>query len=112
AALGSLLASEQSAKADVLQPHFRAKAKRIIWLTQAGAPSQLDLFDYKPGLVNYANQDLPDSVRMGQRLTGMTSSQKKYPCVPSIFKFHQRGQSGIWLSEVLPHTARIADRIC
>ncbi len=91
---------------------FEAKAKRVIWLTQAGAPSQLDLFDYKPNLSAQFDKDLPDSVRNGQRLTGMTSSQKRFPVAPSLFKFHQHGQSGMWLSELLPHTARFADDIC
>src|SRR6478609_5817535 len=92
--------------------HFAPKAKRIIWLTQAGAPSQLDLFDYKPHLAAQFDQDLPDSIRNGQRLTGMTSGQKRFPIAPSVFKFQQHGQSGMWLSELLPHTAKIADEIC
>ena len=93
-------------------PHFAPKAKRIIWLTQAGAPSQLDLFDYKPGLVEQFDKDLPESVRNGQRLTGMTAGQKRFPIAPSVFKFQQHGQSGMWLSELLPHTAKFADDIC
>jgi Protein of unknown function (DUF1501) len=93
-------------------PHMAPKARRVIWLTQAGAPSQLDLFDYKPGLKERFNQDLPDSVRQGQRLTGMTSGQARLPIAPSHFKFEQHGESGMWLSELLPHTARIADEIC
>lgn len=93
-------------------PHLAPKAKRIIWLTQAGAPSQLDLFDHKPGLATRFDEDLPDSVRNGQRLTGMTAGQKRFPIAPSVFKFQQHGQSGMWLSELLPHTARFADDIC
>ena len=93
-------------------PHFRPLAKRVIWLTQAGAPSQLELFDHKPGLSNYFDQDLPDSVRQGQRLTGMTAKQDRLPVAPSAYRFHQHGDSGMWLSELLPHTAQIADRIC
>lgn len=93
-------------------PQQPPKAKRIIWLTQAGAPSQLELFDYKPLLKDQFDKDLPDSVRQGQRLTGMTSGQARFPVCPSIYRFAQHGQSGIWLSEILPHTARIADRIC
>jgi hypothetical protein len=93
-------------------PHFAPKAKRIIWLTQAGAPSQIDLFDYKPGLAAQFDKDLPDSIRNGQRLTGMTSGQKRFPVAPSIFPFQQHGQSGMWLSELLPHTAKFADDIC
>jgi hypothetical protein len=92
--------------------HFAPKAQRIIWLTQAGAPSQIDLFDHKPGLVEYFDKDLPESVRDGQRLTGMTSGQKRFPVAPSVFEFKQHGQSGMWLSELLPHTAKFADEIC
>jgi hypothetical protein len=93
-------------------PHFAPRAKRIIWLTQAGAPSQLDLFDHKPGLASRFDQDLPDSVRGEQRLTGMTSGQKRFPIAPSVFKFQQHGQSGMWLSELLPYTSKFADEIC
>jgi hypothetical protein len=92
-------------------PHYAAKAKRIIYLFQSGAPSQLELYDYKPGLVAHRGIDIPDSIRMGQRLTGMTSGQKNFPVAPSIFKFDQYGQSGAWLSELLPHTAGIVDDI-
>jgi hypothetical protein len=93
-------------------PHFPAKARRVIWLTQAGAPSQLDLFDHKPHLKARFNEELPASIRRGQRLTGMTAGQSRFPVAPSKFRFTQHGDSGIWLSELLPHTARIADRIC
>jgi hypothetical protein len=88
------------------------RAKRVIWLTQAGAPSQLDLFDYKPQLAPMFDKDLPDSVRGQQRLTGMTASQKRFPIAPSVFSFHQHGQCGMWLSELLPHTAEFADDLC
>lgn len=93
-------------------PHFAPKAKRVIYLFQSGAPSQMELFDYKPQLEKFRAQNLPDSIRMGQRLTGMTSGQATFPVAPSIFKFQQHGQSGIWLSELLPHTATIADKLC
>jgi hypothetical protein len=93
-------------------PHFAPKARRIIWLTQAGAPSQLDLFDYKPNLTAQFDKDLPDSVRGEQRLTGMTSNQKRFPVAPSVFKFAQHGQTGHWMSELLPHTAKFADELC
>ncbi len=93
-------------------PHVMPKARRVIWLTQAGAPSQLDLFDYKPGLAQQFNQDLPASVRGGQRLTGMTAGQQRFPVCPSVFRYSQHGDSGMWLSELLPHTGSIADRIC
>ena len=89
-------------------PDFAPKAKRIIWLTQAGAPSQLDLFDYKLRF----NEDLPDSVRQGQRITTLTSGQRRLPVAPSLFSFKQYGQSGQWMSELLPHTARMADELC
>ena len=71
----------------------------------------MDLYDYKPGLTKRYAEELPDSIRKGQRLTGMTSSQKKFPVAPSIYKFAQHGKAGIWLSELLPHTAKIADEI-
>ncbi len=92
--------------------HFAPKAKRVIWLTQAGAPSQLELLDYKPGLEDQFDKDLPDSIRNGQRLTGMTSSQKRFPIAPSAYKFQQHGKSGAWMSELLPHTSRFADELC
>ena len=75
-------------------PHFAPKAKRIIYLFQNGAPSQLDLFDYKPKLQEMFGQDLPASIRMGQRLTGMTADQKKFPLAGTVFKFNQHGQAG------------------
>ncbi|MEX2113384.1 MAG: DUF1501 domain-containing protein [Pirellulales bacterium] len=93
-------------------PHFTPKAKRVIYLFQSGAPSQMDLFDYKPGLNDARGAELPDSVRRGQRLTSMTSTQESFPIAPSMFKFAQHGQSGAWLSELLPHTASVADELC
>lgn len=93
-------------------PHHAAKAKRVIWLFQSGGPSQLETFDPKPGLAQLRGQDLPESVRKGQRLTTMTASQSSFPMVESAFKFRQHGDSGAWLSELLPHTASIADDIC
>ena len=92
-------------------PHFAPKAKRVIYLFQSGAPSQLDLFDYKPQIRERRGIELPDSVRMGQRITTMTSGQKSFPVAPSVFKFAQHGQSGAWLSELLPHTSGIVDDI-
>ncbi len=91
--------------------HHAPKAKRVIWLFMADAPSQLDLFDYKPSLQQHFDKDLPDSVRMGQRITTMTSGQARFPVAPSIFKFQQHGKHGAWLSELLPHTAGIVDDI-
>ncbi len=93
-------------------PHYAPKAKRVIYLFQSGAPSQMDLFDPKPKLEERRGEELPDSIRKGQRLTGMTSNQKKFPVAPTLFKFAQHGPGGIWLSELLPHTAGIADEIC
>ena len=113
AALASLLNPELSAAQGIAGiPHFAPKAKRVIWLTQAGAPSQLDLFDYKPNLRAMFDKDLPDSIRNGQRVTGMTSGQARFPIAPSIFTFKQYGQSGHWMSELLPHTSRLADDLC
>ncbi len=95
-------------------PHFRPKAKRVIYLHMEGAPSQIDLFDYKPQLRERYDQDLPDSIRQGQRLTGMTSTQTRFPVAPSIFRFrrYENSQDGVWLSELIPHTASIAGEMC
>lgn len=92
-------------------PHFAPKAKRVIFLFQAGGPSQLELFDAKPNLEKFRAQNLPDSIRMGQRLTGMTAHQSSFPTAPSLYKFAQHGKSGAWLSELLPHTAKVVDDI-
>ncbi len=92
--------------------HFAPKAKRIIYLFQNGAPSQLESFDYKPMLNKLAGQDLPESVRKGQRLTGMTSGQKNFPMVGSFFGFKQYGQAGTWVSDIFPNIGKIADDIC
>lgn len=116
-ALGSLLipdlfsgAEEELAVKGL--PHFAPKAKRIIYLFQNGAPSQLDLFDYKPMLQKMHSEELPASIRMGQRLTGMTADQKKFPLAGTYFKFNQYGESGAWMSELLPHTSKIVDDLC
>jgi hypothetical protein len=90
-------------------PHFAPKARRVIYLFQSGGPSQMELFDYKPRLVDFQGQDLPDSVRKGQRLTGMSATQTSFPIVPSKFQFAKHGDSGAWVSELLPYTAKIAD---
>lgn len=92
-------------------PHHAPKAKRIIYLHQSGAPSQLDLFDPKPKLADRFGEELPDSIRRGQRLTGMTSNQKNFPVAPSKFQFARHGKSGTWLSELLPHMATVVDDI-
>ncbi len=93
-------------------PHFAPKAKRIIYLFQSGAPSQHELWDYKPKLAEMRGTDLPPSVRGEQRLTAMTASQTSFPLVPSLFKFAQHGESRAWVSELMPHTAKIVDDLC
>src|SRR5262245_57839883 len=107
AALATLL----EARGDNATPPT-AKAKRVIYLFQSGAPSQMDLFDYKPKLADLRATELPDSIRMGQRLTGMTSRQEKFPVAPSMFRFARHGKCGARLSDLLPHTAKIADELC
>ena len=117
-ALGSLLIpgifnkGEDEVIATLGLPHFAPKAKRVIYLFQNGAPSQLESFDYKPMLNKLHGTDLPESIRQGQRLTGMTSGQTKFPLVGSYFKFQQYGKSGAWVSELFPHIAGIADELC
>lgn len=125
-ALGSLLGTGcfRSSEQGILTPetsgiqgildktHFAPKAKRVIYLFQSGGPSQLELFDYKPLLNKRRGEDLPESVRQGQRLTGMTSNQDAFPLVGSNFKFNQHGQSGAWISELLPYTSKIVDELC
>ncbi len=118
AALGSLMIPDLfsgSSEEKMLMaglPHFAPKAKRIIYLFQNGAPSQLDLFDYKPKLQDMFGQDLPASIRMGQRLTGMTADQKKFPLAATKFRFNQYGDHRAWISELLPYTAKAANDIC
>jgi hypothetical protein len=105
AALSDLLA-------DAGVGHLAPRAKRVIYLFQSGAPSQLETFDYKPGLEKLHKSELPDSVRQGQRLTGMTSGQKNFPVAASKFKFARHGRCGAWVSELLPHTGGVADDLC
>jgi len=93
-------------------PHFAAKAKRVIYLHMVGGPSQMDLFDYKPQMNDWYDKDLPESIRNGQRLTTMTSGQARFPIAPSKYKFAQYGQSGMWISELLPETAKVVDDMC
>lgn len=114
AALAGLLRKDLEGAADALPglPHFAPTAKRVIYLFQSGAPSQMDLFDYKPRLAEFARQELPDSIRMGQRLTGMTSTQKSFPVAPSVFQFRRHGSSGAWVSELLPRLATVVDDLC
>ncbi len=91
------------------EPHFRPRAKRAIYLFMSGGPSQLDMYDYKPKLLDRYDTDLPESIRNGQRLTTMTSGQARFPIAPTRFRFAQHGQAGAWVSELLPHTAQVVD---
>ena len=93
-------------------PHFAPKAKRVIYLFQGGAPSQHELWDYKPKLAELRGTELPESIRAGQRLTPMTATQEGFPVIPSIFEFAQHGESRAWISELMPHTAKVADDLC
>ncbi|MBX3441288.1 MAG: DUF1501 domain-containing protein [Planctomyces sp.] len=117
-ALADLLLQDRSATAGLATPgalpalHHPPRAKRVISLFQSGGPSQLETFDYKPLLNEMWGQALPDSVRQGQRLTGMSANQAALPLAGSVFPFQQHGESGIWMSDLLPHTAQQADRLC
>ena len=112
AALASLIGSHAQAQPARSVPHFAPKAKRVIYLFQSGGPSHLELFDYKPRLRSLHGSELPASIRQGQRLTGMTSGQSSFPVIAPRFGFQRHGKNGVWLSELLPHTGRIADEIC
>ena len=118
-ALGSLLGGAAPLRADGAPAgptgvHFRPRAKRVIYLHMVGAPSQIDLFDHKPGLRRRFDEDLPESIQQGQRLTGMTSGQARFPVAPSIFRFsrYANREDGIWISELMPHTARLSKELC
>jgi Protein of unknown function (DUF1501) len=107
------LAAAPAAERGVLgSPHAAPKAKRVIYLFQAGGPSQLETFDYKPLLNQRNGEDLPASVRMGQRLTGMSGNQSTLPLAGSVFPFRRHGKSGAWVCDLFPHTARIVDELC
>src|SRR5262245_11692016 len=122
AALSSLLGERAGAQqpagaatgigAALPRTHFAPKARNIIYLHMVGGPPQMDLYDYKPQMRPWFDRDLPDSVRMGQRLTTMTSGQARFPIAPSKFKFARHGQSGMWVTELLPNTARMVDDMC
>jgi hypothetical protein len=104
--------TEATGRSGVLRStHFPAKAQRVIYLFMSGGPSHIDLLDYKPALRRHHGQELPASIRMGQRVTGMTSGQASFPCVAPMFQFQRHGRSGLWLSELLPHMGSIADDI-
>src|SRR5438105_744140 len=118
AALATLLGEDLRAADDPLKTHgvlpklhFAPKAKRVIYLFMSGGPSHIDLFDWKPRLKEHFGEDLPGSVRMGQRITGMTSGQKTLPVAPSMFKFAQHGKAGTWVSDLLPNIATITDEM-
>ena len=110
-ALASLLGNSASGREGgaLGMGYFPARVKRVIWLFMAGAPSQLDMFDYKPQMADWFDKDLPESVRQGQRLTTMTASQARFPIAPSKFTFQQHGECGKWVSELLPRTGSMAD---
>ena len=116
-AVSSLLGREAMG-ANLLQggdssvPHFAPRAKRVIYMFMSGGPSHIDLFDYKPAMRELHGQELPESIRRGQRLTTMTSGQTSFPCVAPMFDFKRHGQHQTWVSELLPHTAKIVDDIC
>jgi hypothetical protein len=110
AALASLLKGEGKGLGGL--PHFQPTARRVIYLFQSGGPSQMELFDYKPKLVELQGTELPASVRMGQRLTAMSATQSSFPVVPSSWAFARHGESGAWVSELLPHTAKVVDELC
>ncbi|MCA9089378.1 MAG: DUF1501 domain-containing protein [Planctomycetaceae bacterium] len=116
AALASLLGPASSlfgSEAGPSGPHFAPQAKRVIYLHMVGGPAQMDLFDYKPGMQDWYDKDLPESIRNGQRLTTMTSGQARFPVAPSKFKFSQAGECGMWMNtELLPNLAQKADKIC
>ena len=112
AALASLFRQEGLAGPAGSLAHFAPKAKRVIYLFQSGGPSHLEMWDHKPKLAKLTGTELPDSIRMGQRLTGMTSGQKSFPVIGSKFKFTQQGKNGTWISELLPHTGKIIDDLC
>lgn len=111
---GASGSSASDFEAEILRalPHMAPKAKRVVYLFMSGGPSQFETFDYKPKLAGLAGQQLPDSVRQGQRLTGMSANQSSLPMVPSVFKFKKHGKSDTWVSELLPYTARVVDELC
>ncbi|MGD2018878.1 MAG: DUF1501 domain-containing protein, partial [Planctomycetota bacterium] len=110
--LGALALSRLLGGDEAAVPHFAPKAKRVVYLFQSGGPSHIDLFDYKPVMRELHGEELPESVRGGQRVTGMTAGQKSFPVLAPPFEFAQHGESGAWVSELMPWTARIADRLC
>ncbi|MFZ4768448.1 MAG: DUF1501 domain-containing protein, partial [Roseimicrobium sp.] len=112
-ALANMLSSAQASQGGLVGlPHFAPKAKRVIFLFMSGGPSQMESFEYKPVLSQKQGVEFPDSLRNGKMLPGMSGSQSHFPLVGSPFKFAQHGQSGAWISELFPHTAKVADDLC
>src|SRR3954447_15753728 len=111
---GNALASStpRSSLLSAARTHFAPKAKQVIYLHMVGGPSQIDLFDYKPQMQEWYDKDLPESIRNGQRLTTMTSGQSRFPVAPTKYKFAQHGQCGMWVTELLPWTAKMVDDMC
>src|SRR6202050_3760483 len=117
AALASLMGESRAQEptglgAALPHTHHVPKARQVIYLHMVGGPPQMDLYDYKPRMNAWFDRDLPDSVRMGQRLTTMTSGQARFPIAPSKFRFARHGRSGMWVSELLPYTSRMVDDMC
>src|SRR5829696_869394 len=116
AALTSLLEGAAPTKSDPTKEptrtHHKPKAKHVIYLHMVGGPPQMDLFDYKPKMQEWFDKDLPESIRMGQRLTTMTSGQTRFPIAPSKYKFAQYGKNGMWVSELFPNKAKMVDDLC
>src|SRR5688572_16885496 len=122
AALASLLGDQARAQtpdgvptgigAALQRTHHLPKVRNIIYLHMVGGPPQMDIYDHKPQMRQWFDRDLPDSVRMGQRLTTMTSGQARFPIAPSKFKFAQHGECGMWVTELLPYTAKMVDEMC
>src|SRR5207237_4283678 len=108
---GRAVAGESEGSTSPL-PHIAPKAKQVIYLHMVGGPSQMDLYDYKPQMKEFFDKDLPETVRKGQRLTTMTSGQARFPIAPSKYKFQQHGQCGMWVSELLPWTAKMVEDMC
>ena len=108
----NLLANAPIPGAPAMLPHYAPKAKRAIYLFMAGSPSQIETWDYKPALADLFDKDLPESVRGGQTLTGMTASQTRFPIAPSIYKFARQGKAGRFVSELFPYTAKVSDELC
>src|SRR5438309_9973365 len=105
-------AADPTGAGPAARTHFPPKARHVIYLHMVGGPSQMDLYDYKPQMNEMYDKDLPDSIRRGQRLTTMTSGQARFPVAPSKFKFAQHGECGMWVSELLPNTAKMVDDLC